>query len=186
MREKPQIIGLAQNPLLLSLVCSLYQTKGLELPARKAQVYEKAIDYMLRKWSEKRHPVSEGNITIKKRLLADLAYHFSCEDKEIFDSKELYDYRPGKEKLIDELCEEDGIIQTLTREGKQYLFLHRTFQEYFTAAYLNHAIERNQSDGIALARKLFWEYLVPIIKKDNTLNPLTLNMLTISTITPNH
>ncbi|MBV6628214.1 MAG: HEAT repeat domain-containing protein, partial [Rivularia sp. (in: Bacteria)] len=158
LREKPQISGLTQNPLLLSLVCSLYQTKGLELPARKAQVYQKAVDYMLREWSQNRNPVSEGDITKKKRLLEDLAYHFSCEGKEVFDSYELYNYRHGNEKLIDELCEEDGIIQKLTREGEQYLFLHRTFQEYFTAAYLNREIEKNQRDGIAKARKLFWKY----------------------------
>ena len=158
LREKPQISGLTQNPLLLSLVCSLYQTKGLELPARKAQVYKTAVDYMLEKWSQNRNPTSQGVITRKKRLLEDLAYHFSCEGKEVFDSNELYNYRHGNEKLIDELCEEDGMIQKLTREGEQYLFLHRTFQEYFTAAYLNRAIEKNQPDGIALARKLFWEY----------------------------
>ena len=158
LQDKPQISGLTQNPLLLSLVCSLYQTKGLELPPRKAQVYQKAVDYMLEKWSQNRNPTSQGVISTKKRLLEDLAYHFSCQGKEVFDSNELYNYRHGNEKLIDELCEEDGIIQKLTREGEQYLFLHRTFQEYFTAAYLNRAIEKNQRDGIALARKLFWEY----------------------------
>ena len=158
LREKPQISGLTQNPLLLSLVCSLYQTKGLELPARKAQVYKTAVDYMLEKWSQNRNLTSQGVISTKKRLLEDLAYHFSCQGKEVFDSNELYNYRYGNEKLIDELCEEDGIIQKLTREGEQYLFLHRTFQEYFTAAYLNREIENNQGDGIALARKLFWEY----------------------------
>ena len=158
LREKPQICGLTQNPLLLSLVCSLYQTKGLELPARKAQVYKTAVDYMLEKWSQNRNPTSQGVISTKKRLLEDLAYHFSCQGKEVFDSNELYNYLHSNDKLIDELCEEDGIIQKLTREGEQYLFLHRTFQEYFTAAYLNRAIKKNQRDGIALARKLFWEY----------------------------
>jgi hypothetical protein len=50
LRNKPQIGGLAQNPLLLSLLCSLYQEKGLMLPARRGQVYAKAVDYMLGKW----------------------------------------------------------------------------------------------------------------------------------------
>ncbi len=158
LRGKPQISGLTQNPLLLSLVCSLYQTKGLELPARKTQVYQNAVDYMLENWSQNRNPTSQGVITRKKRLLEDLAYHFSCEGKEVFERDELYNYRQGNEQLIDKLCEEDGIIQKLTRDGEQYIFLHRTFQEYFTAAYLNRAIEKNQRDGIALARKLFWEY----------------------------
>ena len=174
LQEKTQISGLTQNPLLLSLVCSLYQTKGLELPARKAQVYQKAVDYMLREWRNDNNRLAseDGWVIAKIELLESLAYQFSCEGKEVFTLREIRDdinkfLETGKgndfknittTELITELCEEDGIIQKLTREGEQYLFLHRTFQEYFTAAYLNRAIEKNQRDGIALARKLFWEY----------------------------
>ncbi len=57
-----------------------------------------------------------------------------------------------------ELSEEDGIIQKLTRDGKNYLFLHRTFQEYFTAAYLNRVMARDPQRGMALVRAHFWEY----------------------------
>jgi HEAT repeat protein len=168
LRNKPQIGGLAQNPLLLSLLCSLYQEKGLTLPARRTQVYEKAVDCMLQKWSQNRKPQSEGKIRAKVRLLEELAYHFSCEGKEIFSSDELYDwieeYLQGEKvptvfrktdtgELISELSEEDGILQKLAREGDRYLFLHRTFQEYLTACYLNRA-----RDSIALAREHFWEY----------------------------
>jgi hypothetical protein len=100
--------------------------------------------------------------------LEELAYHFSCEDKEIFSSDELYDwieeYLQGEKvptvfrktdtgELIAELSEEDGILQKLAREGDRYLFLHRTFQEYLTASYLNRA-----RDSIALAKAHFWEY----------------------------
>jgi HEAT repeat protein len=168
LRNKPQIGGLAQNPLLLSLLCSLYQEKGLTLPARRTQVYEKAVDCMLQKWSQNRKPQSEGKIRAKVRLLEELAYHFSCEGKEIFSSDELYgwieEYLQGEKvptvfrktdtgELIAELSEEDGILQKLAREGDRYLFLHRTFQEYLTASYLNRA-----RDSIALAREHFWEY----------------------------
>jgi HEAT repeat protein len=168
LRHKPQIGGLAQNPLLLSLLCSLYQEKGLMLPARRVQLYEKAVDYMLSKWGQNRKPQSEGKIRAKVRLLEELAYHFSCEGKEIFSSDELYDwieeYLQGEKvptvfreadtaELMTELSEEDGIIQKLAREGDRYLFLHRTFQEYLTACYLKRA-----RDSIALAKEHFWEY----------------------------
>jgi HEAT repeat protein len=168
LRNKPQIGGLAQNPLLLSLLCSLYQEKGLTLPARRTQVYEKAVDCMLQKWSQNRKPQSEGKIRAKVRLLEELAYHFSCEGKEIFSSDELYDWieeylqsekvptvfrKTDTGELIAELSEEDGILQKLAREGDRYLFLHRTFQEYLTASYLNRT-----SNSIALAREHFWEY----------------------------
>ncbi|WP_292782031.1 HEAT repeat domain-containing protein, partial [Nostoc sp. NMS9] len=172
IQNKPQIAGLAQNPLLLSLLCSLYQTKGLRLPARRAQVYEKTVDYMLSQWRNDNNRLSPENVIAKKKLLADLAYKFSSEGKEVFyrdelhkiiekslNKQEIRDFRnQTTEQLIKELSEADGIIQKLSREGEQYLFLHHTFQEYFTAYYLNQAIVNNQSDGIALAKKLFWEY----------------------------
>ncbi|GET40636.1 HEAT repeat domain-containing protein [Microseira wollei] len=168
LRNKPQIRGLAQNPLLLSLICSLYQEKGLTLPARRCQVYEKAVSYMLGKWSQNRQPQNEGRIIAKTRLLAELAYHFTCEGQEIFSRDELYDqieeYLQGERvptgfkdadtgELIAELSEQDGILQKLHEDGDYYLFLHRTFQEYLTACYLNRA-----KDGIDRAKAHFWEY----------------------------
>ena len=169
LRNKPQIRGLAQNPLLLSLICSLYQEKGLMLPARRCQVYEQAVRYMLGKWSKKRNPeLNDAWIDAKTELLEELAYQFSCDGKEIFTLRELRkmidEYlRSGNastdfdnlkaSQLITELSEQDGILQKLHKDGDQYLFLHRTFQEYLTACYLNQV-----GDGIALAKAHFWEY----------------------------
>jgi HEAT repeat protein/phage terminase Nu1 subunit (DNA packaging protein) len=169
LRNKPQIRGLAQNPLLLSLICSLYQEKGLTLPARRCQVYEQAVRYMLGKWSKKRNPeLNDAWIDAKTELLEELAYQFSRDGKEIFTLRELRktidEYlRSGNastdfdnlsaSRLISELSEKDGILQKLAREGDRYLFLHRTFQEYLTASYLNRS-----SESIALAREHFWEY----------------------------
>jgi hypothetical protein len=177
LRDKPQISGLAQNPLLLSLLCSLYQEKSLQLPARRTQLYEKAVDYMLSEWSKNRKQQSRGKIEAKIRLLEELAYHFSCDDEkegsEIFSSKELSS-KIGEclqdsgfsvefknyiaSDLMDELSEDDGILQKWDRDGNKYLFLHRTFQEYLTASYLKRKIKENQNEGISAVKKLFWEY----------------------------
>ncbi|MCP2732401.1 trypsin-like peptidase domain-containing protein, partial [Limnofasciculus baicalensis] len=177
LRDKPQIAGLAQNPLLLSLICSLYQEKDLTLPAQRTQVYQKAVDYMLKKWSANRYPQSEGMITAKIQLLEKLAYHFSCDDEqdgsEIFSLDELHRVIEGyiksgeistdlknypTSRLIEELSAEDGILQKWDREGDKYIFLHRTFQEYFTATYLLRKIKENQNEGISLVKRLFWQY----------------------------
>ncbi|MBD2183456.1 HEAT repeat domain-containing protein [Aerosakkonema funiforme] len=165
--NKPQIQGLAQNPLLLSLLCSLYQEKELHLPARRSQVYQQAVDYMLKKWrgENKRQLCEDGWVIAKIGLLQDIAYHFSCDGKEIFSLQELSeridiflresqkrDFRDVKTaELIKELAEEDGILQKLDRDGDKYLFLHRTFQEYFAASYL-------LGKRIDLAKAHFWEY----------------------------
>ena len=168
LQQKPQIRGLAQNPLLLSLVCSLYQEDELTLPARRVQIYKHAVEYMLKNWTRNRKPQTEGRIRAKLRLLEELAYQFSCEYKEIFTADDLYDKieaylhsdtvssvfkQSNSEILISELTEEDGIIQKLERERDRYLFLHRTFQEYLTASYL-----RRQQNGIELAKVHFWDF----------------------------
>jgi energy-coupling factor transporter ATP-binding protein EcfA2 len=171
LHSKPQVRGLVQNPLLLSLICSLYQEKGLTLPARRTQVYEKAVEYMLMKWSkEKRNPRQgeEDWADLKQELLEELAYQFSCEDTEVVSRRDLRrkidQYLRGEEvpsefrnvtasDLLVELTEQDGILQKLAPDGDQYLFLHRTFQEYLTASYLARA-----RGGIELAQAHFWEY----------------------------
>ncbi|MCT7958998.1 HEAT repeat domain-containing protein [Laspinema palackyanum] len=173
LKRKPQIQGLAQNPLLLSLICSLYQSKKLTFPTRRVQLYEQAVECMLKEWRGNRDLQRRGKILAKIRCLETLAYGFSCQGQEIFDEDELYEaietYLQGEnavrdfqnyptEELMAELSEEDGIIQKLTRDGKNYLFLHRTFQEYFTAAYLKRVMARDLQQGMALVRAHFWEY----------------------------
>jgi HEAT repeat protein/energy-coupling factor transporter ATP-binding protein EcfA2 len=177
LRDNPQIQRLAQTPLLLSLLCSLYQEGEFTFaPTRRCQIYGKIVEYMLSKWSQNRDTQvrkalflseAKGWIAAKIRLLEGLAYHFTCDGKQIFPPDELYDrvekYLRGEEvpiefrnsttsELIRELSEEDGIIQ-LEKNSQRYMFLHWTFQEYLTASYLNRA-----KNGIDLAREHFWEY----------------------------
>ncbi|MGM3307266.1 NACHT domain-containing protein [Anabaena sp. WFMT] len=169
LQNKPQIHGLVQNPLLLSLICSLYQEKGINLPARRCEVYEQAVKCMLTKWRKTHNPeVEDGWIDVKIELLEELAYQFSCNNQEIFTMRELRksidsylrkDDIPSdfqnitSTRLITELSEQDGILQKLHENGDQYLFLHRTFQEYLTACCLE-----GSADGVKLAKAHFWDY----------------------------
>nr|MDJ0904224.1 hypothetical protein [Xenococcus sp. MO_188.B8] len=174
LKSKPQIQGLCQNPLLLSLVCSLYQTKGLELPARKTQVYEKAVNYMLSGWSKDNSRTSsvDGWVESKIELLEFIAYQFSCSNTEVLEIRELKkqidlfkkdtissDFKDkSSSDLIEELSNQDGILQKLSEESRKYLFLHRTFQEYFAAAYISEKIKDNKEAGIALFKEHLWEF----------------------------
>lgn len=180
IRSKPQVRGLAQTPLLLSLICSLYQQEGLTLPARRCELYERAVYYMLGGWQTDNERLikdekSKLGISSKHKVLEELAYQFSLEGAQIFKFKELEDklesyLKSGtaptslvgvsSEKLIDELTNEDGILQLWTQEDlkvtqpkRRYLFLHRTFQEYLTASYLNRVgIEKFN------LKELVWNY----------------------------
>ena len=173
LRERPQIAGLAQNPLLLSLLCSLYQRDQLTLPTRRSQIYEQAVSYMLGGWSRDnlRRSSDDAQVETKAELLEELAYQFSCKETEVFSIRELRqkvkdylrhdnatDLDEKANRLINELSEQDGILQKLNPNENQYLFLHRTFQEYFTASYLNHKIEDNRAEGIQCIKQYFWNY----------------------------
>ncbi len=173
LRDRPQIGGLAQNPLLLSLICSLYQRDELTLPARRWQIYQQSVDYMLDEWSHDNQRLSSdaAQIDTKKELLEELAYQFSCQETDVLSLRQLRkkikdyllrnnatDLDDKTHRLIEELSEQDGILQKLNLEEERYVFLHRTFQEYFTASYLNHLIEDDRTEGIALIKQYFWNY----------------------------
>ncbi|MCA6544390.1 MAG: NACHT domain-containing protein, partial [Pseudanabaena sp. M074S1SP2A07QC] len=180
LKEKPQIQGLVQNPLLLSLVCSLAQTKDIQLPARRTQIYEQAVDKMLNKWGiENERPSLDNDEEepFKKieqeNLLRYIAYHFSCQQEvtEIFSKTDLLKVISEFSKkdnlssdrcnqIFNELTNEHGIIQQLSDNRNEYLFLHRTFQEYLTASYINEKIniKGNQEAGIALVKEHLWQF----------------------------
>ncbi|BAZ47716.1 peptidase C14 caspase catalytic subunit p20 [Nostoc sp. NIES-4103] len=178
MRElykKPQIRSLAQNPLLLSLICSLYQEKSVNLPTRRCQVYEMVVDYMLGNWcsDNSRQIPDSGWIAAKQDLLGEIAYKFSCERKDIFTIQDLRSkiekylkntsistdfINKNTSQLIAELSQQDGILQNLSGDNKKYLFLHRTFQEYFTALHLKHLIETDINRGISLVKTNLYKY----------------------------
>ncbi|HBS69231.1 MAG TPA: PBS lyase [Cyanobacteria bacterium UBA11149] len=173
LRQKPQLRGLAQNPRLLYLLCTLYGEKEITIPARRCEIYAKTVDYLLGKWSVKSESQSPEYIQAKIRLLSDLAYRFTCQGKDIFDPDELI-YQIGEylkddsvksqlnnatpEALLSELSGENGILHKLAKESERYVFIHRFTQDYLTACYLKQAIAENLEEGIALAKEHFWEY----------------------------
>ncbi|HBB32536.1 MAG TPA: PBS lyase [Cyanobacteria bacterium UBA8803] len=174
LRHKPQLRGLARNPRLLYLLCSLYQEKALTLPARRCQIYEKTVDYLLSKGSTSQESGRDNTlIKAKIQLLEDLAYRFTCQGKDIFSSDELKhhigEYLSSEgvksdlsnctpEELLAQLSGENGILHKLATESDRYVFIHRITQDYLTACYLKRAIQENGDRGIALARAHFWEY----------------------------
>ena len=170
--DKPQVSGLARIPLLLSLICSLYAYGKISLPARRVEIYQQAVDFMLGEWSQTRRPRPKPWIVPKKLLLEKIAYIFSCEGRERFPERDLSraidtirkdlpmvsDLRKTTTvDLIQELSRDDGILTTEeSKEGTNYLFLHRTFQEYFAASYINQVMKEDLAAGLKLAQNHFW------------------------------
>ncbi|MGK7897402.1 MAG: HEAT repeat domain-containing protein, partial [Xenococcus sp. (in: cyanobacteria)] len=131
-----------------------------------------------REWRKHHSKKEPKYIIAKTKLLEKIAYNFFKNDQEVFSRFDLReevqsylqtesDFNDIKAAdLVQELTEEDGIIQKLTRkqkamettEDERFVFLHRTFQEYLTASYLCRVIEKQPSDCIAIVKEKFWNY----------------------------
>lgn len=134
---------LAANPLLLSLICTVFD-EYKELPDRRARLYEKCVDYLLTLWDSKRNLKRLSNFTTenKKDLLCKLAWHFQEKRQRYYQRDELLEWiadflpeinRPRSEAgaVLQEIMINHGLLE---EEGLEfYGFPHLTLQEYFCA-----------------------------------------------------
>lgn len=158
--EKDQNWGLrdmARTPLLLTLLCLSFN-ETLTFPQRRIEIYEEALDALLRKWDSSRG-VRRDEIyrklsrTHKENILARIAI-------ETFELNEYFIAQPELERLItnyvnahvkdahqhgaDLAADGEIILKAIEaqhgilveRAREVYSFSHLTFQEYFTAKYI--------------------------------------------------
>lgn len=155
------LVDLAGIPMLAALLARMFQKDG-GLPERRAQIYERAIDYMVR---EQR----AGNMEPKyvRDWLAPLAFDLHSSDgPSIIHQTQLVNQLKDRLKHIDpEITgeqvryrmvtaflkeNEDNIGILIQRSEEYWAFIHRTFQEYLAGLWLE---EQNLS-GAVLARRL--------------------------------
>ncbi len=149
--ENKNLRELASSPLLLTLLCLSFQ-ETLVFPQRRVEIYEEAIDALLKKWDASRgikRDSAYGKLSLghKKKMFAQVAA-ITFEKNEYFIKKEilqkelvnyLSNVPPHEEDLDGEV-----LLQTieaqhgiLTARSRYYhSFSHLTFQEYFTARYI--------------------------------------------------
>lgn len=139
-----------ENPLLLTIMLMTYDKSGI--PESRHEFYEKAYWALSDKYNPyrgKRH----GNFYTKltpARFLEVLCrfcfetyhdYKFSFTDSEIESyiakikhmpkfANETFSYQEFRKDLTDHLC-------LLYKNGKEYVFVHRSFQEFFCAKYFS-------------------------------------------------
>ncbi len=142
---------LTHTPLLLTLVCLLYQRAG-QFPTNRATLYEKALRVLLEEWAgEKGIPqeiVYKGLDTKRKELmLSEIAYHAFKEDRLFLSKREIADQI---EQVLKEMLPREQYIDGITvlksieiqhgilveRAEGIYSFSHLTFQEFLTAQHI--------------------------------------------------
>lgn len=171
--EKPENAGLAELcnvPLLLSLLC-LYYDDAQSFPTRRAELYEDALDALLRKWDSSRQ-IARDEIyrglshKRKQQMFAHIATPAFEKGQLYWTTKQLAEeisrylsHVPGAppveeidgEAILRAIEAQHGVL--VERAHNIHSFSHLTFQEYFTARY----IVENEARGTVKA--LIEEYL---------------------------
>ena len=143
---------LARNPLLLTLLCLVYDNSQ-NFPRNRADIYEKALSIFLEEWAaEKRVRRQESisqylDISDEKRMLSEIAAKNFEENRLFFTEDELIDqiqkFGEGDantpptfnaSKILETILVDQGLF--VEQVSDSYSFSHLTFQEYLTANYI--------------------------------------------------
>ena len=153
LMEDTPIWELATNPLLLTLLCLVFEDSG-SFPSNRAELYQNGVDVLLKKWDVKRNIEREQvykRLSLKRKedLLSQIArttfeagnYFFKGREVERYISQyiqNLPDATTDPEALeldsaavLKSIEAQHGLF--VERARGIYSFSHLTFHEYFTA-----------------------------------------------------
>ena len=169
--ENLRIKELATNPLMLTLLCLVFEGQG-KFPTNRFELYKEAIDILLVKWDVKRnierHEIYKNlSLGSKRDLLSYIAYKTFEQGSYLFLQVELerhiYDYishlPDAKTSLVELSDDSKAVLKSIEaqhglfveRANNIYSYSHRTFQEYFTARRIATSSDPNTL-GMALQR----------------------------------
>jgi len=153
LRENCPIQELATNPLLLTLLCLVFQ-ESASFPMNRLEVYREGLSVLLRKWDAKRNIKREQaykqlSLFHKEELLSQIASLTFERGDYFFRQKEveqlIADYIRGLPDTIAEpealQLDSEAVLKSIEaqhgllveRARGIYSFSHLTFHEYFTA-----------------------------------------------------
>lgn len=151
---------LGATPLLLTLICLAYE-ETLNFPSRRVDLYQEALDALLKKWDSSRgvhrhNRYKSLSIERKKQMLAGIAYENFLKGEYLFPrkiiEKDIGDFLsrlPGDDEgasknssdMLEAIEAQHGLL--VERAKNIYSFSHLTLQEFFAARY----ILENQAKG---------------------------------------
>jgi len=179
---------LAANPLILSLIAIVYEEQ-LELPERRAELYNRCGEVLLREWDAHRgiKRFSQFTADRKRDLLKEVAWHFHVDGRRYFPEAELLhlvasflptiDIPASESKaILEEIAAQYGLLKVQAHGW--YGFLHLTFQEYLAALAANERGTIGLQEVVARRADPWWEEVILLLAgRMNDATPLLLGLL---------
>ena len=148
----PGVRSLAANPLLLTIL-ALMKRQGVSLPERRVELYQRYVETLLKHWNLARglagRPAKDLDLIDTLRILQPLALwmhetspgvglvkegDLHRELQRIFAERKERDPERAAHQFLADVREHTSLL--LDRGGRQYGFIHLTFQEYLASAAL--------------------------------------------------
>jgi hypothetical protein len=156
---------LANNPLLLTLLCLAFE-ETLQFPVRRSEIYQEALDALLKKWDTTR--LIKRDEIYRKLFLGRKSQMFARIAAETFEKKEYLIELKRLERKVEEYLQHlppadasediDGAAVVKAIESQHgifverakgiYSFSHLTFQEYYTARYIVDNMQKGTLGGL--------------------------------------
>ncbi|MHC5774956.1 NACHT domain-containing protein [Nostoc sp.] len=153
LQENERIFELATNPLLLTLLCLVFE-ENADFPANRSELYKEGLDILLKKWDAKRNiernqVYQNLSLYCKEDLLSEIAFTTFEQKDYFFKQKTVEAYiaefisnlqvanlepevlRLDSEAVLKSIEAQHGLL--VERAKGIYSFSHLTFQEYFCA-----------------------------------------------------
>jgi len=158
-RQRSDLLPIAQNPLLLTLMATLHTNRG-RLPDDRADLYNESVDLLLLRWNQE---ISAGKALLDelaipglklsdlREVLEELAFKVHeqnvgqegtadvGEDRLVRAFRPLLNNSMDKASVVVEYIEKRAglLIGQGEKDGeRQFTFPHRTFQEFLAACHL--------------------------------------------------
>jgi len=161
LESRPDLRALATNPLLCALLCALNLDRVTTLPDDRLSVYDLALDMLL----ERREADRKLNVVISARdarvLLQEIAWRLSINNRSEITSQAVERVIERRTNLMPNASFKSAVALRYLIDRTGVLrepsvgridFVHRSFQEYLTAAesaeedYVGALIERAHQD----------------------------------------
>jgi hypothetical protein len=149
LHDRPRIMALARNPLMLTIIAYLYTDTPFVLPHSRSEFYQKSTDLLLDQWHQEHNQFPARD---KKSVLRHLALYNQDSSNHQQKDRRSIDYLTviaevkrvlpslnididKAEAFLKEIVERSGLLLEIDG-GERYQFAHLTLQEYFAAAKL--------------------------------------------------